>query len=363
MKLSREEIEALKASVRIEDVAARYVRPLRRVGDRLVGPCPFHEDTDPSFNVWLESQSWYCFGACHKGGDVFDFVREAEGVTFRQAYDLLGGHLAAGTLRPSRRSPTSSAAPAGPVETCAPEPELDDEECAILNAAAEIYHRTLMNNAAVRSRVEARGVSAQTMREFQVGYCSGRRLARYLHWRKLDLEKARKLGLLHGSQEHLRARITFPVRRGWRTVYLVGRATREEQKPKYLGLARPKEPLLDEGGLRVRKGVILAEGPFDLLALHEWGYHDSYELLALLGTRFKRSWLLDFERFQQYDHILLATDQDDAGEAAAEDLAGLFPGRAVRLRWPAHYADVGELARLPEGEGREIFACAVAAAM
>ncbi len=154
--------------------------------------------------------------------------------------------------------------------------------------------------------------------------------------------------------EHLSRRIIVPVMRGWETVYLIGRATRPAQKPKYLGLALPKEPLIGKARPRHSRGILVVEGPFDLLLLHEWGYGRQYELLALLGTQFKQRWL---SHVGPRDRLLVATDQDDAGDATAAELAALFPGQTVRVRWPEEYEDVGDLARVPEG--RHIWARAL----
>jgi len=367
--LSRQEIDSLKAGVRIEDLAARYVPSLRRVGERWVGLCPFHDDTQPSFNVWPDSQSWYCFGACRRGGDVVDLVREAEGVDFRRALELLGGPPAEASAGRAWQSPLPVAVPR-PSEA---EPELTCEDRAILNAASEIYYQSLMTNAAMRRALQARGISLGTAQTYHLGYATGRRLARYLAWRHLDLERARCLGLLHDRRtgedgangntsggdvwEHLSQRIVVPVMRGWETVYLIGRATREAQRPKYLGLALPKEPLTGRGRPRRSQGIIVVEGPFDLLLLHEWGYWRRFELLALLGTQFKQRWL---SHVGPDDRLLVATDQDDAGEAAAAELMAHFPGQAVRLRWPEEYKDVGDLAGAPDG--RKVWARALSAA-
>lgn len=367
--LSRQEIDSLKAGVRIEDLAARYVPSLRRVGERWVGLCPFHDDTQPSFNVWPDSQTWYCFGACRRGGDVVDLLREAEGVDFRRALELLGGPPAGSRAGRPWQPPLPIAA-RRPNEA---EPELTCEDRAILNAASELYYQSLMNNATMRRAIQARGISLATAQTYHLGYATGRRLARYLAWRHLDLERARCLGLLHDRRsgedgengdasggdvwEHLSHRLIIPVMRGWETVYLIGRATRPEQRPKYLGLALPKEPLIGKNRPARSQGIIVVEGPFDLLLLHEWGYGRHFELLALLGTQFKQRWL---SHVGPDDRLLVATDQDDAGEAAAVELAGLFPGQTVRLRWPEEYEDVGDLARAPDG--RKIWAAALKAA-
>jgi DNA primase len=354
VSLSRQEIERVKAAVRIEAVAARYVPSLRRVGERLVGLCPFHDDTEPSLNVWPGSQSWYCFGACRTGGDVFDFLEKAEGIGFAEALARLEREAGPGA-RPAEHVAGVPATLVAPARRAEP---LDAEDHAILNAAAEIYYRTLMTNPRWQRWVEGRGVSPETMRYFHLGYSSGRRLIGYLRWRRLSLEKACRLGLHREGLEHLRYRIIVPTMQGWRTPFLIGRATREGQKPKYLGLARPKVPLVDVGRGGPQKAAIVVEGPFDLLILHEWGYQARFDLVSLLGTGFKRSWLPDFQR---YERVLVATDQDPAGRAAAADLAALLPGRAVPVTWPARYEDVGALGQAREG--RAILSVAIQRAM
>jgi DNA primase len=353
VSLSRQEIDRRKSAVRIEDVAARYVPSLRRVGERLVGLCPFHDDRDPSLNIWPASQSWYCFGACRAGGDVLDFLERAEGIGFPEALARLEREAESGAGQASLRSPGAGgqwAAAGTPERREAP---LDAEDHAILNAAAEIYYRTLMTNRRWQQWIEERGVSLATMHYFHLGYASGRRLVDYLRWRRLSLEKAQRLGLHHNGLEHLRYRIIVPTMQDWRTPFLIGRATRQGQKPKYLGLARPKLPLLDVGR-GSHDAAIVVEGPFDLLILHEWGYQKRFDLVSLLGTGFKKSWLPDFEHYEQ---ILLATDQDEAGERAAAGLAALLPGRAARVTWPQRYEDVGVLGQVREG--RAILSAAV----
>jgi DNA primase len=343
--------------VRLEDVAARYVPSLRRVGDRLVGVCPFHDDTDPSLNIWPASQSWYCFGACGAGGDVLDFLERAEGIGFSEALARLeeeAGPVGSGAAARAHETKSEWAAVTPPQRRDQP---LDAEDHAILNAAAEVYYRTLMANPLWQQWIQSRGVSVATMHHFHLGYASGRRLIDYLRWRRLSLEKAQRLGLHHRGLEHLRYRIIVPTMQDWRTPFLIGRATRQGQKPKYLGLARPKLPLVDISHAGPKKAAIIVEGPFDLLVLHEWGYHQQFDLVSLLGTRFKRCWLAGF---QGYERVLIATDQDDAGEGAAADLTVLFPGRARRVIWPARFQDIGALGQMREG--RAILSAAVESA-
>lgn len=81
------EVERLKSSVAIEDFIARYV-PLRPSRDYFVGRCPFHEDRTPSFVVYPQTRTFYCFG-CRERGDVLSFLMRAENLSFSEALNVL----------------------------------------------------------------------------------------------------------------------------------------------------------------------------------------------------------------------------------------------------------------------------------
>lgn len=85
----RIDIEALKSRLDIVAEVERYTK-LRKSGRNFTGLCPLHHDTSPSFTVYPDEQTWHCFGACNKGGDVIDFIMAAEGVDFKQAAFMLG---------------------------------------------------------------------------------------------------------------------------------------------------------------------------------------------------------------------------------------------------------------------------------
>jgi DNA primase len=83
-----DEVDRLKSLVAIEDIVARYV-PLRRTNQSyLTGRCPFHDDRSPSFVVYPETQSFYCFG-CREHGDVLSFLMRMEHLTFPEALEVL----------------------------------------------------------------------------------------------------------------------------------------------------------------------------------------------------------------------------------------------------------------------------------
>lgn len=86
----RIDIEALKSRLDIVNEVERYTK-LRKSGRNFTGLCPLHQDTSPSLTVYPDKQTWHCFGACNRGGDVIDFTMAAEGVDFKQAAAILGG--------------------------------------------------------------------------------------------------------------------------------------------------------------------------------------------------------------------------------------------------------------------------------
>jgi DNA primase len=167
-------------------VVGRYVH-LRRTGRRYNGYCPFHDDRrTPSLVVFPESERWWCFGACHAGGDVFDFVMKAEGISFPEAVRRLGGGL------PSpRRFPSPPPIEKKDVER----PVSSDAHYALLTTAAEVYHAALLANPKALAYASSRGLDTDTVREFRLGFAA-RRLKCYLAFRSWSEELAADLGLI-----------------------------------------------------------------------------------------------------------------------------------------------------------------------
>lgn len=81
------DIESLKSSLDIAEVIGRYIS-LKKSGYRFLGLCPFHEEKHPSFTVYPETQSWYCF-SCNRGGDVINFIMLIENTDFKDAVSIL----------------------------------------------------------------------------------------------------------------------------------------------------------------------------------------------------------------------------------------------------------------------------------
>jgi len=84
-KGSNKDWERKVEAARQAPIEAFYRGKLRKVGKRLTGLCPFHQDTHPSFTIYTKDNSWYCFGACKAGGDVINFIQKLENLDFKSA--------------------------------------------------------------------------------------------------------------------------------------------------------------------------------------------------------------------------------------------------------------------------------------
>lgn len=332
----RRRIEAVRAKNPIEQVIGRYIE-LKPSGRRLVGHCPFHDDPSPSLVVYTHNQSFYCFG-CDIGGDVFRFVERIENVSFAEALQQLDSN----TL-PARRIAPGPTAPIKPT----PLIELSDEHFTLLTAATEVYHAAIFSQPKVLEYLAKRRIDLDIVRRHHIGFATGNDLAKYFRFRGWDPEIASDWGLTGPRGEYFRQRIVIPELRDGRAIYLVGRATQNYQKAKYLGLPGAPKPLYGGELIRGASEVFLVEGAFDWLTLVEWGY----PTVALLGSHLKQELVGELADVQR---VFIVTDSDEPGRKSARQLAETF-GKRARIVPPLPNAkDVNELAR--KQKGHEVFA-------
>jgi DNA primase len=154
--MERDSVERVKAAVDIVSVISEYVS-LRKRGRTHVGLCPFHKEKTPSFHVDQERQTYKCFG-CGKGGDVFSFLMEIKGMSFMDVLKDLGRETGIAVETPARgaRSENSAYYEA--------------------NAFALDFYRKMLasaRGAAARDYLKGRGLSAQTVEAFELGYAPG----------------------------------------------------------------------------------------------------------------------------------------------------------------------------------------------
>jgi DNA primase len=317
------DIDRIKQHNRIEDVVTGHGVQLHQSGSHLTGRCPFHPDEHPSLVVYPETRSFYCFG-CGATGDVIDFIRKADGLSFKEALERLND--GSQPVRPDRILPERLS--------------LDDRM--ILTAACGVYHETLMRSHRVLRYLEGRGIGLPVVRRCRVGYSDGRSLQSYLKRRRLGLRRATQMGLLwRDGGETMAGRIVIPELRGAECIWMVGRVLDEERQPKYRGLSLPK-PILGYERVRGRPRVFVTEGSFDYLTGVSWGL----PICALLGTRVRAERLAFLQRSRR---VLIVFDNDEPGREAAADLARRLGSRGRLLALPDGVKDLNDLGRRPDG--------------
>jgi DNA primase len=314
---SEEKVSEVRDRASILEVVSDYVS-LKKTGRNYKGLCPFHSEKTPSFMVNEEKQIFHCFG-CGEGGDVFAFLIKAAHYTFPQALEELARRY--GVALPSREL------------TPGQKREMDHRESlfAINQKAADYFHDLLTRRPegeAARLYLSKRGLSDDLIREYRLGYAleSWDGLARHFRQERLSLEGAAELGLVvarktQGWYDAFRGRILFPILDLHQRVVGFGGRLIGPGEPKYLN--SPETPLFHKGevlyGLDVarrfiseRDRVILVEGYFDLLALHQHGFRNS---VATCGTALTASHLRILKRYTR--NFVTVFDGDTAGLQAS----------------------------------------------
>jgi DNA primase len=324
--------DLIRQRLNIADIVGRYVS-LKRRGRMMVGLCPFHKEKTPSFQVNPDMGVYYCFG-CGKGGDLFNFVQDIDGVGFREALETLADE--AGVELP-RYQPRERGAPASgrqPPEKGggAAKIELFD----INKLAAEFYYQCLKGSQQAVGYFKSRGLSAETVKEFGLGYApdGGRGLIDYLAGKGFPPERAVECGLAavgeNGRQyDRFRDRAIFPLcDRNGRVIAFAGRGLDADARPKYLN--SPESALYKKSGVlyglhKARESVrelgyiIIVEGYMDYLTLYQAGIRN---VAAASGTAFTEEHAYLIKRFAS--KTTLVFDGDRAGLSAARRAAPIL---------------------------------------
>jgi DNA primase len=319
---------------------------LTKAGAQLRGLCPFHAERTPSFFVYPQKQFFICYG-CGKKGDVFRFLMEQQARTFVDVVRELGA-------RAGIDVPVTGVSPE--VQAAA---RTERERLLKVNELAAAFFRAQYLAAAgarARAYVEGRGIGADIVASFRVGFApaSGEALWQHLQKQKVPPGLGETVGLLapstHGPgfYDRFRDRVMFPVitARG-EVIGFSGRLLDPEAKAaKYVN--SPETPVYRKGdnlfGLHAAKGpirqkgrVVLVEGNFDVVALHERGVD---ETVAPLGTALTEQQVALLRRHVGEGYVVVLFDGDDAGRKATERAVGLLVSQGLEAR----------VARCPQGE-------------
>lgn len=301
--------EEIRARLPVEDVVGQYVE-LKRAGRTLKGRSPWGVDKTPSFMVSPEKGIWHDFSA-NKGGDIFAFVMEVEGISFREALEKLATQ--AGVELKQYRGGDSKVA------------ERKKRAQAALELACKYYQYCLSKNKRIlQYAMEKRGMSKGTLTSFRIGYApqDGKALLNFLTargFRKNELEDAGLLNRFGGDMFRGRMMVPFIDMNG-----VVGFTARiiDQGEPKYLntpetllfnksrfifGLAPAKE------AIRQHNFVVIVEGNMDVISSHQAGVR---EAVATSGTAMTELHLKTLSRMTP--DVRLAYDGDAAGVKATE---------------------------------------------
>jgi DNA primase len=337
---TRESIDRLRDAVDMADLVGSKT-DLRRVGSRLTGLCPFHDERTPSFSVNVEDKLFYCFG-CHAKGDAIGFVEQTEGLDFREAVEFLAERYAV-QLELENEDPQAEA-----------RRRRRERLLALLDRAARFYETYLWDSAEAgraRDYLTGRGLSEEILREFRVGYSPSawdRMLlgARQSGFSEEELMAAglAQRGRRGGVFDRFRGRIMFPLADGRGRVLGFGARQMEEgPMPKYVNTS--ENELYHKGrqlfGLDIARReaaktgrIVLVEGYTDVLALHQAGIR---EAVAIMGTALTQEQLAEVGRAAS--QLVLALDADRSGQDAMLRASRLAEERGLELR----------VVELPEG--------------
>ncbi|MBI4039839.1 DNA primase, partial [Candidatus Daviesbacteria bacterium] len=320
-----DDLDLIKQRVNVVDLIQEYL-PLKKAGVNFKASCPFHQEKTPSFMVSPERQIWHCFG-CGKGGDIFKFLMEKEGMTFPEALEMLAKK--AGVVLTRRQE-------AG---------EGKDRKQRLFDAntkAAEFFHFILTKHQLGKAALDylhKRGLTAATIEEFNLGYApnSWESLTNFLLKHSFKTGELIEAGLVVPSKssgyDRFRGRIIFPLISTRNQIVGFSGRVLDSAEPKYINT--PQTPVFDKSsylfGLNLAKAeiknrnqAVLTEGEMDMILSYQAGVKN---VVASKGTALTAG---QIELIKKYtDTILLCFDMDLAGDSASRrgiemaDTAGL----------------------------------------
>ena len=296
----------------IADIASSYV-DLKRRGKNLVGLCPFHNEKTPSFNIYPENNSFYCFG-CGKGGGVLQFVMNAENLAFLDAVRWLAQR--AGMTVPEDGVDDSMS-------------RLRTRILEINREAGRFFYSTLSTPEGKPGLdyLKSRGLDAKTIRHFGLGYApdSGFALVNHLRRKGYTQEEMQAADVARMSQrgnpyDRYRSRVMFPIFDLRGNVVAFGGRILTDEKPKYINTGDTLVYHKSSGLFAMNfakdsnsRQLILAEGYMDVIALHRAGFTNA---IASLGTSLTEEQARIMRRYA--DEVIICYDSDEAGQRATQ---------------------------------------------
>ncbi len=335
--IPQETIETIRKQTNIVDIIGQYVQ-LKKSGKNHLGLCPFHDEKTPSFSVAEDKQIYHCFG-CGKGGNVFSFIQEIEGLSFPESIEKVAS-LSDINLsfeinpQPKNQSPRA----------------LEESQLITIHEkTADLYHHILMNTQIGEQALEylfERGLTEEVIRTFKIGFAPRDRslLVKVLEKDNFSEELLRKSGLLfqldNGNWlDRFYQRIMFPITNfQGKTIGFSGRLLEEEtfdtkDQPKYLN--SPETELFNKryilfnfhharSEIRKRNEVILFEGFMDVISAWMSGVKNG---VASMGTSLTVDQIRSLEKVSE--DCLISYDGDNAGIEATNRAIDLITSEST----------------------------------
>lgn len=303
---------------------------LTKAGKNYRGLSPFRKEKTPSFYVSPDRGMYYCFSTS-KGGDIFTFVEEMEGVDFRGALKILAER-------------------AGVELTVEPKGARDEKErmYLVLEDATDFFESNLTKNTEALEYLTARGVEKKTVEKFRLGFAleSWDGLYKHLRAKGYTDHELERVGLIKRGEkgkyyDRFRSRIMFPIADSAGRIVafsgrITGKAAQEKENAKYLN--SPETPLFDKSrvlygydkakhAIRKYNFSIIVEGQMDLVMSHQAGYGNA---VAASGTGLTQAHLEQLSRISP--NVVMAFDADSAGIASASRSARLALSMGMEVK-------------------------------
>ena len=314
--------DEIKSKIDIVELIREYIQ-IKASGVNFSATCPFHQEKTPSFIVSPEKQIWHCFG-CGKGGDIFSFIMEMEGLEFKEALQLLADKAGV-DLRNTNFQDNSR----------------KRKLLNILKLASDYYARLLNQDKAGEDCKEyliKRSLSRETISQWSIGYSRNTwdDLIKYLKNQKSMIVSDKDIfeaGLSikkensNNYYDRFRSRIMFPIKNiNSEVVGFTARIDPKEEDKTKMGkyINSPQSELYDKSkilfGLDIAKlsikeqdWTLVVEGQMDAIVCHQAGYKN---VVASSGTALTNHQLSMLKRYS--DKIALCFDMDKAGQLAAD---------------------------------------------
>ena len=309
----------------ITDVVASYVQ-LRHRGRTHTGLCPFHSEKTPSFVVYPETQSFYCFG-CGAGGDVITFIKKINNLDYVEAVKYLAGR--AGMPMPEEDDKVG---------------RLRSRVLSVNKETARFFYEQLNapteEAAAARAYWRGRGLSDSTIRRFGLGYAPNdfRALRMHLRAKGFTEEEMLAAGVEKRSEkgnvyDAFRGRVMTPIFDLRGNVIAFGGRVLGNEKPKYINspetLVYKKSKAMFALSIAKKstsRRYILCEGYMDVISLHQAGFDTA---VAACGTALTAEQVRLLAEYA--DEVVLCYDSDEAGQKATARSLGLFSESPVKV--------------------------------